>query len=110
MEIKHNLVDLLINALNNLDTNANRKVKKWLADSTNYTRDKNKLFLKIATAVVNDPKTKSGDIIYPIEAEQKSKNLIGELGNKSDKVLNRKNYNNTDYALWLEMKGGILEW
>lgn len=94
MEIKDNLVDLLIKILNNLDTNANRKIKKELAESTNHTRDKNKLLLKIAKAVVNNPEAKTCDIIYPIADEQKLKNLINELENKSDDVLNRKNYNN----------------
>lgn len=50
MEIKDILVDLLIKILNNLDTSANRKIKKELAESTNYTRNKNKLLLKIAKA------------------------------------------------------------
>jgi len=93
MEIKDNLVDLLIKILNNLDTNANRKIKKELAESTNYTRDKNKLLLKIAKAVVESPEAKTCDLIYPIADEQKLKNLINELENKSDNVLNRKNYN-----------------
>lgn len=94
MEIKDNLVDLLIKILNNLDTNANRKIKKELAESTNYTRDKNKLLLRIAKAVLESPEAKTCDLIYPIADEQKLKNLINELENKSDTVLNRKNYNN----------------
>jgi len=94
MDIKDNLVDLLIKILNNLDTNANRKIKKELAESTNYTRDKNKLLLKIVKAVVDNPEAKTCDIIYPIADEQKLKNLINELENKSDDVLNKKNYNN----------------
>jgi len=93
MEIKDNLVDLLIKIMNHLDTNANRKVKKELAESMNYTRDKNKLLLKIAKAVVDNPEAKTRDIIYPIADEQKLKNLIDELENKSVVVLNRKNYN-----------------
>ncbi|MGK0468939.1 Tn3 family transposase [Clostridium sp.] len=94
MEIKDNLVDLLIKILNNLDTSANRKIKKELAESTNYTRNKNKLLLKIAKAVVESPEAKTCDIIYPIADEQKLKDLINELENKSDDVLNKKNYNN----------------
>jgi hypothetical protein len=84
MEIKDNLVDLLIKIMNNLDTNASRKVKKELAESTNYVRDKNKILLKIAKAVVENPEAKTCDIIYPIADEKKLKNLIKELENKSD--------------------------
>ncbi|MBU3158369.1 DUF4158 domain-containing protein [Clostridium frigoris] len=94
MEIKDNLVDLLIKILNNLDTSANRKIKKELAESTNYTRNKNKLLLKIAKAVVESPEAKTCDLIYPIADEQKLKDLINELENKSDDILNKKNYNN----------------
>jgi len=94
MDIKDNLVDLLIKILNNLDTNANRKIKKELAEETNYTRDKNKLLLRIAKAVVASPEAKTCDIIYPIVDEQKLKDLINELENKSDDILNKKNYNN----------------
>lgn len=89
MEIKDNLVDLLIKILNNLGTNANRKIKKELAESTNYTRNKNKLLLKIAKAVIESPEAKTCDLIYPIADEQKLKNLINELENKSDDVLNK---------------------
>ncbi|MFT5876035.1 MAG: hypothetical protein ACI8WT_005038 [Clostridium sp.] len=87
MEIKDILVDLLIKILNNLDTSANRKIKKELAESTNYTRNKNKLLLKIAKAVVESPEAKTCDIIYPIADEQKLKDLINELENKSDDIL-----------------------
>ena len=92
MDIKDNLVDLLIKILNNLDTNANRKIKKELAESTNYTRNKNKLLFKIAKAVVDNPEAKTSDIIYLIADEQKLKDLINELENKSDDILNKKNY------------------
>jgi hypothetical protein len=54
MEIRDNLVNLLIKIMNNLDTNASRKVKKEISETPNYTRDKNKLLLKIAKAVVNN--------------------------------------------------------
>jgi hypothetical protein len=71
-----------------------RKVKKELAESTNYVRDKNKILLKIAKAVVENPEAKTCDIIYPIADEKKLKNLIKELENKSDNVLNKKSYIN----------------
>lgn len=70
METKDNLVELLIKILNNLDTNANRKVKNGPAESTNYTRDKNKLLLKIAKAVVNNPEAKSSDLIQASQKQQ----------------------------------------
>ena len=92
MEIKDNLVDLLIKIIHNLDTNASKKVKKELAEPTNYTRNKNKLLLKIAKAVVKNPEAKTCDVIYPIADEKKLKNLIHELESKSDDVLNKNSY------------------
>jgi TnpA family transposase len=92
MEIKDNLVDLLIKIIHNLDTNASKKVKKELAEPTNYTRNKNKLLLKIAKAVVKNPEAKTCDVIYPIADEKKLKNLIHELESKSDDILNKNSY------------------
>lgn len=94
MEIKDNLVDLLIKIMSNLDTNANRKVKKELTETTNYVRNKNKILLKIAKAAVENPEAKTCDVIYPIADEEKLRTLIKELENKSDNVLNKKSYVN----------------
>ena len=64
--------------MKNLDTNANRKVKNELAESTNYTRNKNKLLLKIAKAVVNNPEAKSSDIVQAPQKQQFSTSQINE--------------------------------
>lgn len=91
-EIRDNLIDLLIKIMHNMDKNAIRKVKKELSETTNYTKNKNKLLLSIAKAIVENPDAKTGDIIFPIADEEKLKNLIVELERKSDNILNRQSY------------------
>lgn len=91
-EIRDNLIDLLIKIMHNMDKNAVRKVKKELSETTNYTRNKNKLLLNIAKEILANPDAKTGDIIFPIADEEKLKTIIQELEQKSDNILNRQSY------------------
>ena len=78
-EITDNLVELLIQIIHKINSNAENRVVKQYVKEFKKVKGKNNILLKIAESSLEYPNEKIRDVIYPIAKENTLINLVKEL-------------------------------
>ena len=78
-EVTDNLVDLLIQIVHKLSSNAERRVTEELTQEFIRVAGKHNILFRIANATLEQPEGIVKDVIYPVANEQTLKDLVKEF-------------------------------